>query len=202
MHMLAIAPDNTAAFDVDPDGTMVLRSQKKHAVAVRPLTTRFWSDLNYVPSFSVIVTNQGTGNLNLGVSDVTAYSGDVEVAVLDGPALQSEIALANARLPTSGGGHDASQSAQPVYQYPENRSLPRYEVPNPTDPKRTALQVPTPPPLARTLNEMLRRQSIPPGESGGGRVMLDSRDIHPAVPLTIVVKVDGEKHTFLFSVKD
>ena len=179
MHTLDVAPDNTAAFDVDPDGTMVLRSQKKHAVALRPLTTGFWHDLSYLPSFSIIVTNRGSGSLTLAPEDIEAHSGGLPVPVLDAVALQSQIAAYNASRPHTTAPRDAMQSS------PQN-----------------TLRIPTPPPSARTLHEMLQRQTIAPGDSGGGRIMLDSRQIRSAVPLKIVVKVDGEKHTFLFSVKE
>jgi hypothetical protein len=217
-HTLAVAEGNTAAPGTDPDGTIVLRSELKHVVAVRPLTAKFSNDVHALPSFSVIVRNGGARGLAFTPADITVSSGVYPVAIYDRATLDAMIAKTRTiNTQSSGlmsGMKDASQSAETqsamrdtsysgeTGDYHLQSSLPPYPA-NSTDPRMEPLgTAPLPPPPYHLPDEALRSQTIPAGAVGGGRVTLDPKTITAGEPLKLVVTIDGEVHVFWFAVRD
>lgn len=204
MRTISVSSENTTLYDRDPDGTLVLRTRKNRNVAVRPLTPRFSSEGYAMPSFSVLVTNTESQNLTLAPSDIEAWSGLMPVRILTPTVLQyrhaQEVAatIRQASFPAT----DASQSAERLMSYPTDSTGVVREIRHSTDPAIEPLAVPPRPPPARLLTEALHRQTIPPGEVGGGRVTLEPTDITTGEPLKIIVNLRGETHTFIFSVRD
>jgi hypothetical protein len=193
VRSLAIAANNKAVVERDADGTVLMRSQQTNFVSVISRGTTFSHDSYALPSLYVMVTNGGEKNVTLKPGDITAYSGDQRVALLNPPALQERLDRADVSGPPSFpvGMRDASQPAE--MRRSHHRSL--------TDPPTEPLadlkyKVP-----ARFVEQALQPQVLHPGDTGDGRVMLESQDILSGVPLKIVVTVAGEKHEFLFEVR-
>jgi hypothetical protein len=193
VRSLATAANQRAVVERDPDGTAMMRSQQTHLVSVISRGTRFSHDSYALPSLYVIVTNGGDKDLTLKPGDISAYSGDQRVALLNPSALQERLDRADVSGPVSFpvGMRDASQPAE--IRRGHHRSL--------TDPPiqpfaELKFKVP-----AQFVEQALQPQVLRPGDSGDGRIMLESQDILSGLPLKIVVNVAGEKHEFLFEVQ-
>ena len=192
VRALSAGANPTLAVDRDPDGALTLRSQQTHLVSVLARTDRFSHDSRSLPTFYVLVTN-GTGQpVTLKPTDVTANSGTLPVTLLSPPALQERMDRELVYRPGSYpvGLKDASQPAE-IRSGHGSIVDPRVE-PYPE------LKFKIPPHIAE---QALQSQVIPPGQTGGGRIVLESRDIHSDAPLTVTVTVAGERHAFGFEVR-
>lgn len=192
VRALSAGANPTLAVDRDPDGALILRSQQKHLVSVLARTDRFSHDSRSLPTFYVLVTN-GTGQpVTLKPTDVTASSGTLPVTLLSPPALQERMDRELVYRPGSYpvGLRDASQPA-------EMRSI-HGSIVNPRVEPYPELKFKIPPHIAE---QALQSQVIPAGETGGGRIVLESREILSDEPLTVTVTVAGEKHAFGFDVR-
>lgn len=190
---LGLAPGQAASLGHDPDGTPVLRSQKTHAVAVRPLTEKFGGEAASLPAFSILVTNRGTAAVTLSAPDVQVFSGERKVAVLDRPALMGRL-LREARTPQS----ISVRSSIPDSSQPASRPIG-----STSSASVTVLGAPDPQALRDAgpqLSQMLVHAIITPGRTGGGIVKLDNDAITTGAPLRLVVVVAGEPHEFRFTV--
>lgn len=193
VRSLATAANNKAVVERDRDGAVVMRSQQTHVVSVMSRGARFSNDSYALPSLYVIVTNGGEKNLTLKPGDISAYSGDQRVAVLDPLALQDRLDREDVSGPVSFpvGMRDASQPAE----------IRRGHHRSPTDPPIQPFAEAKFKAPSQFVEQALRPQVIRPGDSGDGRIMLEAQDILSGLPLKVVVNVAGEKHEFLFEVR-
>lgn len=198
--LLAPAASNPTVVERNLDDTVTLRSLQTHIVSVLPLNKTFSSDPYTLPSFHVIVTNGGKGNVTLKPGDISAYAGDRRVTLLDPPAMQERLdreqAAAGSGVSFPIGMRDASQPAEVRHGHDSRHPSPTRPAIEPYGGPDLEFKVP-----ARVVEQALQPQVIRPFDVGGGRIMLEAEDILSGLPLKIVVTVAGEKHEFLFEVR-
>lgn len=196
VRSLTTATNNPAIVERNVDGTAIMRSSRTHLVSVLSRSDKFSNDTFTLPTLYVIVTNGGKEKIALGPSNISAYSGDRRVALLDPLAMQERLDLAQAATGSDGrfpvGMKDASQPAEIRHRHRHQSSI------GPAAEPFSALNFKVP---ARIVEQSLEPQVIQPFDTGGGRIVLESQDILSGLPLKVVVNVAGEKHEFLFEVQ-
>lgn len=210
-------------------GDPVLVSKKRHEVLVRLVSRRFSSETSDLPSFLVVLTNNGKAPIDFSISNVTAESGGKPARVITFEKLQKKIRTQAALLAMSAAMNGASQSiaaSMPqqtfhtgsAYAYGSSGGYTRGSYTgvsttfNPAVSSmavsqinaNTATQIRG---IAASRNAalqdtetMLQRDTVFPGRAAGGVVKLNSSDLQRGKPLRLVVSIDGELHEFYFDV--
>lgn len=214
---LRIASDNPGTFSYDTDGTVVLRSEKTHSVAVRIARERGASSAATLPALSVYVTNGGNIPVTLGPENVSAVTGENQpVPVLGRADVASRLRREDQQTATPSYSSSASRSNSIAKDasMPGESGFPK-EMSNNTpvynDPYPSAASVA---PVVRVdrssvgtinhegvLSPLLVRASIPPGQTGGGTIKLDPALVAVGAPVRVTVSVAGERHEFVFTVQ-
>jgi hypothetical protein len=224
---LSVSKVNTSPAKFE-QGVAVLASQKKHGVVVRLLTPEFSRETNSLPAFYVAFLNGGETPIDFSTANVIAESGSAPVKVFTYEQLAKRVKSEANRMAIAMAMSSASQSmaaAAPQTAYSSGtvqtygRGAPSYgnysgttTTYNPAATAAAQAQINANSMAAMSaitasrdaqlagMGDVLRRNTVAPGEIVGGIVKLDAVDIKPKSLLALVVKVSDEEHVFAFDV--
>lgn len=201
-RILRIAGENSSGFSYDADGTVVLRSEKSHNVAVRIARERGSAEAVAMPALTIYVTNGGTKPMMVGPEDISAVTGDNQPVPVLGRV--DTAARLQREIPTVGSssmGAATRDAAAPIYNDP-HPSPEKSSSPSTTSSHSHSTPMPgSDTRFDKLLEPLLVRSSIAPGQTAGGIVKLDPTNVAPGAPERLSVTVDGERHDFLFTVQ-
>lgn len=213
---LRVASENHSGFSYDPDGSVVLRSEKTHNVAVRVARERGTADTVAMPALTIYVTNGGKKPMMVGPENISAVTGDSQPVPVLGRVdtaarLQREDGQAFTQLNNTSPNKAASDTIKDASMSVESSTTKDPTAPANPDPfpggstsggkSRALPDSATSARYDKLLGPLLVRTSVSPGQTAGGTVKLDPAHVERGALVRLSVAVDGERHDFIFTVQ-
>jgi hypothetical protein len=206
----------------------VLRSQKNCNVAATIVSSSFANDLNNLPALFISFRNKSRSSIDFSTDNLSATSGGSKVKIytyeeLERIIQQQAAAMAFATAMSAASQTMAASMPQTTYSsgtasaygsggYAYGSYSGASTTYNPAATSAAVSQINSNAAnqmrgIAETrdaqvvnLSEILRRNTVRPGEAVGGLVKFKNSDLKTGKPFRLVATVNGENHEFLFEV--